>query len=97
MLKRGMLEYGSHIDVTSYKNNTRSTLNGTGIAKHDKVWTQQHKSEQCSIRLLRPQEHVDPLWHLLSALEHEWGSFSGCNTYVQMHDWIEACAALWKT
>ena len=81
MLEARKLEYGAHIDVTSYKNFQRRTHNGDGVADANLVW-KQHTEGGCSIRLLRPQEHVDGLWHLLAGLEHFWGSFAGCNTYL---------------
>lgn len=71
MLRKGLLRYGEHVDVTSYKNGVRSTLNGEGVADEATVWNQYSK-EGCSVRLLRPQEHDKGLWALLAGLEEHW-------------------------
>lgn len=46
------------------------------FAKPQEVW--RALGSGCTVRLLQPQKHIDALWHLCSALEHEFGCRVGC-------------------
>lgn len=77
------LAYGKDLDVTKYTvANGRSTLNGdAGSVAGRGAWDQVTKSN-CSMRLLRPQEHIDALWHLCALLEGFLGCVVGANAYL---------------
>ncbi|DBA03316.1 TPA: hypothetical protein N0F65_011675 [Lagenidium giganteum] len=80
ILEDHTLEYGADLDLTKYVDETRHTLNAPGAATSKQVW--KHFDDGCSVRLLCPQKFSDPLWRLLSILEHEWGCMAGANTYL---------------
>jgi lysine-specific demethylase/histidyl-hydroxylase NO66 len=80
MLRTCSLQYSSEIDLTKYENDQRYTLNPKGEADADTVW--RHFQKGCSVRLLCPQKHCDPVCNLLAALEAEFGSMVGANTYL---------------
>lgn len=81
MLEQGDgLQYGEDLDITSFRDGARTTLNGTGPAPAEEVWSRFR--EGCSVRLLHPQTHSDAVWRMLAMLETHWGSFAGCNAYL---------------
>lgn len=81
MLEQGAgLRYGEDVDVTAFRDGTRTTLNGEGHAPVEEVWSRFR--EGCSVRLLHPQTHSDAVWRMLAMLETHWGSFAGCNAYL---------------
>jgi bifunctional lysine-specific demethylase and histidyl-hydroxylase NO66 len=45
------------------------------------LWSQ-YEHNCCTIRLLRPQEHIPAIHSLLSLLELEWGCMVGANAYL---------------
>lgn len=77
------LQYGKHVDVTRYTVQLgREDFNlesGSSVGKE--AWKLFEK-EACSIRLPRPQEHIESLWALCSTLETFFGSVVGCNVYA---------------
>lgn len=77
------LRYGDDLDVTRYRpHEGRSTLNAeNGALAGLEAW-QKFRDDACSIRLLRPQEHMDSLWALCSMLESFFGSVVGANAYL---------------
>eukprot|EP00753_Platysulcus_tardus_P020065 PLAT772.1.p1 GENE.PLAT772.1~~PLAT772.1.p1 ORF type:complete len:549 (-),score=242.69 PLAT772.1:41-1633(-) len=76
----GLMRYGEDLDLAAHVDGVRSTHNGEGVATAEEVWKAYDSG--CSVRLTKPQQHVRPLWRLLSALEEAWGSFAGCNAYL---------------
>jgi bifunctional lysine-specific demethylase and histidyl-hydroxylase NO66 len=81
------LRYGADVDVTRYTvAEGRNTVNGAyGTPAGCEAW-QMFLKESCSIRLLRPQEHVDALWALCSMLETVFGTVVGSNVYLTPAD-----------
>lgn len=79
----GKFAYGKDLDVTKYSvASGRSTRNGeAGSVAGREAWDQVTKSG-CSLRLLRPQEHTDALWHLCALLEGFLGCVVGANAYL---------------
>lgn len=75
--------YGRDVDVTRYNTNEgRRTFNGASNSPAGtESWTM-FQEKGCSIRLLRPQEHFDPLWALCSMLETFFGTVVGANVYL---------------
>ena len=49
---------------------------GITEARPQNVWRALRNGR--TVRLLQPQKHIDSLWHLCSALEHEFGCRVGC-------------------
>jgi lysine-specific demethylase/histidyl-hydroxylase NO66 len=70
--------YTKNIDITSYKNGKRETLNPEGRAMPAQVWDFYKKG--CSIRLLNPQTFVSRIWALNAMLQEYFGCFVGANT-----------------
>ena len=80
LLSAGKLTFEHDLDITEYTGGKRSTYNGSGVVDAAQAW---RKFEQgCSLRMLCPHAHSPKVWHLLSALEHSFGSFVGANTYL---------------
>ena len=61
------IQFGTHLDLTSYRDGKRQTHNRPGRAFPDMVW--KHYNEGGSIRMLNPQTYSEPIWRLLSTLQ----------------------------
>ncbi|NXU57061.1 RIOX1 oxygenase, partial [Turnix velox] len=79
-LRSGRVDFGTHLDVTSYSEGVRETHNPSGRALPAVVWD--FYQNGCSLRLLSPQTFSLPVWHLLSVLQEHFGSMVGANTYL---------------
>lgn len=86
MLRDNIVEFTKNIDITSYENGERQTLNPDGRALPAAVW--EHYAEGCSIRLLNPQTFMPPLWKLNSVLQEYFHCLVGSNlcTYCRIID-----------
>ncbi|MCP9259765.1 Bifunctional lysine-specific demethylase and histidyl-hydroxylase NO66 [Dirofilaria immitis] len=63
------IEYGTNVNIAVYKNQQRSTLNGSGKAG-------------CSIQFTNPQSFCDNVWYYCDLLQEVFGCFVGANTYI---------------
>ncbi|NWU88859.1 RIOX1 oxygenase, partial [Upupa epops] len=79
-LRSGHVQFGSHLDVTSYAQGERETHNPSGRALPAVAWDFYRNG--CSLRLLSPQAFSPTVWHLLSVLQEHFGSMVGANTYL---------------
>ena len=79
LLADGQLRYTEDVDVTSYANGKRSTLNGDGAAGEEEVLAAFGRG--CSVRLSWPQRYNDRVWALLSVIEEYFCCGAGCNVY----------------
>lgn len=85
MIEEHPLNYGEHIDCTSYTDGKRKTLTPANTDLGDRAvaaQVQQLYQDGCSVRLRKPHTHSEQLWKLLQALEEEWGSYCGVNAYL---------------
>lgn len=80
ILRSGEVQFGTHLDVTSYAEGVRETHNPVGRALPAVVWD--FYQNGCSLRLLNPQAFSAAVWHLLSILQEYFGSMAGANTYL---------------
>ncbi|NWY52985.1 RIOX1 oxygenase, partial [Chionis minor] len=79
-LRGGQVDFGTHLDVTSYAEGVRETHNPSGRALPAVVWD--FYQNGCSLRLLSPQTFSTTVWHFLSILQEHFGSMAGANTYL---------------
>lgn len=82
LVRSGKLTYGCELDVTSYKTSCgRETLNlENGTAVGVEAWD--HFKSGCSLRLLRPQQHIDGIYRLCAHLESFLECVVGANVYL---------------
>lgn len=80
ILKNNPIQFGTHLDLTSYRDGKRQTHNRPGRAFPDMVW--KHYNEGGSIRMLNPQTYSEPIWRLLSTLQDFFRSTMGANVYL---------------
>ncbi|XP_055923296.1 bifunctional lysine-specific demethylase and histidyl-hydroxylase NO66 [Eupeodes corollae] len=80
MLINNHIEFTKNIDITSYKNGIRETLNPEGRAIPPVVWD--HYSNGCSIRLLNPQTYLDGIFAMNSSLQEMFHCMVGSNAYL---------------
>ncbi|CDF35685.1 unnamed protein product [Chondrus crispus] len=77
------LRKGTDLDVTKYSvSEGRTTLNDPAGSYTSKATWDQVTEGGCSLRLLRPQEHFDAIWHLCAWLEGFLGCVIGANAYL---------------
>ncbi|KAM6335519.1 ribosomal oxygenase 1 [Podargus strigoides] len=79
-LRSGEVQFGTHLDVTSYAEGVRETHNPSGRALPAVAWD--FYQNGCSLRLLSPQAFSPTVWHFLSILQEHFGSMAGANTYL---------------
>ncbi|NXU94664.1 RIOX1 oxygenase, partial [Xiphorhynchus elegans] len=79
-LRGGQVQFGTHLDVTSYAEGVRETHNPSGRALPAVVWD--FYQNGCSLRLLCPQAFSPTVWQFLSILQEQFGSMVGANTYL---------------
>ncbi|XP_037725863.1 bifunctional lysine-specific demethylase and histidyl-hydroxylase NO66 [Drosophila subpulchrella] len=80
MLIRHRLDFTINLDVTSYKNGKRETLNPEGRAMPPVVWGLY--SEGCSIRILNPSTYLPGLRQVCSILQEFFHCLVGANVYL---------------
>ena len=83
LLADAPLQYGEHIDVTSYRAlEGRKTLNAAGgLASESTAW-RAFESEGWCLRFVRPHDHLRRLWQLMSQLEEYFGCGVALNAYL---------------
>ncbi|XP_017002371.2 bifunctional lysine-specific demethylase and histidyl-hydroxylase NO66 [Drosophila takahashii] len=80
MLIRHRLDFTINLDVTSYKNGRRETLNPEGRAMPPVVWGLY--SEGCSIRILNPSTYLPGLRQVCSIMQEYFHCLVGANVYL---------------
>lgn len=80
ILRRENVEFGKHLDVTSYSDGERKTLTPVGRAYSALVWD--YFQNGCSIRMLSPQTHSPGIWKINSMLQDYFQNFVGANVYL---------------
>ncbi|XP_065364989.1 bifunctional lysine-specific demethylase and histidyl-hydroxylase NO66 isoform X2 [Calliphora vicina] len=80
MLLKNHVEFTKNIDVTTYKNGVRETLNPEGRALPPVVWD--HYGQGCSIRLLNPQTFLPGLFTLSTTMQEYFQCLVGANAYL---------------
>ncbi|XP_073834648.1 bifunctional lysine-specific demethylase and histidyl-hydroxylase NO66 [Musca autumnalis] len=80
MLIKNHVEFTKNLDVTSYINGIRETLNPEGRAMPPVVWD--HYGQGCSIRLLNPHTFLPQLFTLNTTLQEFFHCLVGANAYL---------------
>uniref|UniRef100_A0AAF5RVS9 Bifunctional lysine-specific demethylase and histidyl-hydroxylase n=1 Tax=Wuchereria bancrofti TaxID=6293 RepID=A0AAF5RVS9_WUCBA len=80
ILQTDYVEYGTNVNVAIYKNQQRSTLNGSGKVYPQEI--QKSIKAGCSIQLTNPQSFCDNVWYYCDLLQEVFGCFVGANTYI---------------
>lgn len=80
MLLDNHVEFTKNIDITSYKEGIRETLNPEGRAMPGAVW--EKYEEGCSIRLLNPQTFLPGIFTLNTTLQEYFHCMVGANVYL---------------
>lgn len=80
MLINNHVEFTKNIDITSYKNGVRETLNPVGRAMPPVVWD--HYGQGCSVRLLNPHTFLPELFKLNTTLQEYFHCLVGANAYL---------------
>lgn len=80
MLREERVMFTEHMDVVSYRDGQRLTLNPPGRAFRPIVWDLYNSG--CSLRLLCPQLFFKHIRYRLSLLHEYFGCFVGCNVYL---------------
>ncbi|KAK0408662.1 hypothetical protein QR680_004083 [Steinernema hermaphroditum] len=80
LIEKHCLEYGNNINIASYKNGVRTTLNGEGRVYPQTV--QNHLQLKRSVQFVNPQTFDDNVWYLCEVLQELFCSFVGANTYL---------------
>ncbi|RWS11651.1 bifunctional lysine-specific demethylase and histidyl-hydroxylase NO66-like protein [Dinothrombium tinctorium] len=80
ILRENHVQFTRNIDITSYSNDERKTLNPDGRAYPAIVWD--NFQNGCSVRFLNPQTYSRSVWKLNSVLQEYFGSFVGANIYL---------------
>ncbi|KAH8260795.1 hypothetical protein KR026_008610, partial [Drosophila bipectinata] len=80
MLIRYHLEFTTNIDVTSYKDGVRETLNPEGRAMPPAVWG--FYADGCSIRILNPSTYLAGLRQVCATMQEFFHCLVGANVYL---------------
>ncbi|VDO28304.1 unnamed protein product [Onchocerca flexuosa] len=80
ILRADYVEYGTNVNVAIYKNQQRSTLNGSGKVYPQEI--QKSIKAGCSIQFTNPQSFCDNVWYFCDLLQEIFGCFVGANTYI---------------
>ncbi|TPP56448.1 Lysine-specific demethylase NO66 [Fasciola gigantica] len=80
MLRKQRVMFGEHLDLATYDDGQRFTLNPPGRAFRSVVWD--HYKTGCSVRLLCPQVFFSKIRYRLSLLQEYFGCFVGANVYL---------------
>ncbi|EFO28064.1 hypothetical protein LOAG_00418 [Loa loa] len=80
ILQTDYVEYGTNVNIAVYKNQERSTLNGSGKVYPQEI--QKNIKAGCSIQFTNPQSFCDNVWYYCDLLQEVFGCFVGANTYI---------------
>lgn len=80
IMRNNIIEFTKNIDITSYKNGKRETLNPEGRALPPNVWA--FYRDGCSIRLLNPQTFIPKIHELNAILQEYFHCMTGANVYL---------------
>ncbi|XP_068158294.1 bifunctional lysine-specific demethylase and histidyl-hydroxylase NO66 [Drosophila tropicalis] len=80
MMLKHHLEFTTNIDITSYKDGRRETLNPEGRAMPPTVWG--FYGEGCSIRILNPSTYLPGLRTMCSLMQEFFHCLVGANVYL---------------
>lgn len=80
IIRNNNLHYSKNIDIVSYENGKRETLNPSGCAVPAAVWD--FYGNGCSVRILNPQTYSSKLYVLISTLQEYFGNMVGTNLYL---------------
>ncbi|KAM3718117.1 Bifunctional lysine-specific demethylase and histidyl-hydroxylase NO66 [Dirofilaria immitis] len=80
ILRTNYIEYGTNVNIAVYKNQQRSTLNGSGKVYPQEI--QKSIKAGCSIQFTNPQSFCDNVWYYCDLLQEVFGCFVGANTYI---------------
>lgn len=80
ILRNNSLYYTKNVDIVSYENGKRETLNPLGRAVPSAVWD--FYANGCSVRILNPQSYSSKLHALVSSLQEYFGNMVGTNLYL---------------
>ncbi|KAK7792710.1 hypothetical protein R5R35_007524 [Gryllus longicercus] len=80
IIRDNYILFSKNIDVTSYRNGKRETLNPPGRATPSIVWDFYNRG--CSVRMLNPQTFCPELRKLNASLQDFFGCFVGANSYL---------------
>lgn len=74
------VEYTTNVDVTSYKDGQRTTLNPDGRANSAELWS--FYNEGCSLRFLNPHLFFPQIYRLNSTMQEYFSCMVGANVYL---------------
>ncbi|KAL3984786.1 Cupin family protein [Acanthocheilonema viteae] len=80
ILRTDYVEYGTNVNVAVYKNQQRSTLNGSGKVYPQEI--QKSIKAGCSIQFTNPQSFCDSVWYYCDLLQEVFHCFVGANAYI---------------
>ncbi|XP_067844770.1 ribosomal oxygenase 1 [Heptranchias perlo] len=80
ILREDHVNFGVHLDITSYYDGEKETHTPTGRALPIVVWD--FYKNGCSLRMLNPQAFSGTIWNILSILQEAFGSMVGANIYL---------------
>ena len=79
-INKDHVEYTTNVDVTSYKDGQRTTLNPDGRANASELWD--FYNEGCSVRFLNPHLFFPEIYRLNSTLQEYFSCMVGANVYL---------------
>lgn len=79
-LNKEHVEFTTNVDVTSYKDGQRTTLNPDGRANSTEVWS--FYNDGCSLRFLNPHLFFPTIYRLNSNLQEYFSCMVGANVYL---------------
>ncbi|GAB0095555.1 Bifunctional lysine-specific demethylase and histidyl-hydroxylase NO66 [Sergentomyia squamirostris] len=80
VLRSNSVLFTENIDITSYIDGERKTLNGTGRANATNVW--ESYNEGCSVRFLNPHIFFQEIQRLMATLQEYFECMVGSNMYL---------------
>uniref|UniRef100_A0A915DGV8 Bifunctional lysine-specific demethylase and histidyl-hydroxylase n=1 Tax=Ditylenchus dipsaci TaxID=166011 RepID=A0A915DGV8_9BILA len=80
MVQNHFIEYGTNVNIASYKSGVRSTHNGNGRVYARGL--QDHLNQGHSAQCVNPQTFNDNIWYLCEILQEVLCSFVGANNYL---------------
>lgn len=80
IVRNNSLHYTKNIDVVTYENGKRETMNAEGRAIPSALWD--FYANGCSIRVLNPQSYSQKLHTMISTLQEYFGNMVGANLYL---------------